>query len=100
MLRFMKNKILIPLLIAGALATFFSFTYSDAETNDNVDARRALVLKTVVKAIKEGHYSPKNVDDSLSAQVYDKVLAWDYDKKFFTQQDINVLQAYKYKIDD
>ncbi|WP_276133898.1 carboxy terminal-processing peptidase [Polluticoccus soli] len=96
----MKNKILIPLLIAGALATFFSFTYTNADTNENVDARRSLVLKTVVKAIHDSHYSPKNIDDSLSKQVYDKVLAWDYDKKFFTQADVNILQAYKYKIDD
>jgi carboxyl-terminal processing protease len=96
----MKNKVLIPLLIAGALATFFSFTYSNADTNENIDARRALVLKTVVKAIKEGHYAPRNIDDSLSSQAYEKVIGWDYDKKFFTQQDVNILQAYKYKIDD
>ena len=79
MLRFMKNKILIPLLIAGALATFFSFSYSNADTTD--DERRALVLKTVVKAINEGHYSARKVDDSLSNMVYNKVMAWDYEKK-------------------
>ena len=86
----MKNKILIPLLIAGALATFFSFTYSNADTNESVDARRVLVLNTVVKAIKEGHYAPRNIDDSLSSQVYHKVLGWDYDKKFFTQKDVDI----------
>ena len=91
MLRFMKNKILIPLLIAGALGTFFSFTYSNADTVDT-QKRRELVLKTVSKAIKEGHYSPRGVDDSLSNMVYTKVLAWDYDKKLFTQQEVNQLE--------
>ena len=99
MLRFMKNKILIPLLIAGDLGTFFSFTYSNADTVDT-QKRRELVLKTVSKAIKEGHYSPRGVDDSLSNMVYTKVLAWDYDKKLFTQQEVNQLEGYRYQIDD
>lgn len=98
MFRFMKNKILIPLLIAGALATFFSFSYSNVDTTD--DERRALILKTVVKAINEGHFEARKIDDSLSEMIYTKVLNWDYEKKFFTQKDINVLKEYEFKIDD
>ena len=100
MLRFMKNKILIPLLILGALATFFSFRYSGT-TDADENKRKQIVLETVMEAIRQGHFSPRAIDDSLSYKVYHKILEnLDYDKKFFTQQDIDQLNAYEYKIDD
>lgn len=99
MLRFMRNKILIPLLILGALATFFSFSYGGDDSN--ADTRKELVLKSVMKAINEAHFSPLKVDDSLSNRIYTKILTdLDYEKKFFTQQDIDVLKKYQYSIDD
>jgi len=100
MLRFMKNKILIPLLVLGALASFFSFKYSAADTTD-VDKKKKVVLETVMKAIREGHFSPRAVDDSLSHKVYRKILEnLDYDKKFFSAEDIAKLSRYEYEIDD
>lgn len=99
MLRFMKNKILIPLLTLVALATFFSFKYSGDEPGE--DQRKALVLQTVVKAINQGHFSPQKINDSFSNRVYNKVLTTlDYEKKFFTQGDINQLKQYQFQIDD
>ncbi len=99
MLRFMRNKILIPLLILGALASFFSFTYGGDD--NSTEARKELVLKSVMKAINEAHFSPLPVDDSLSNRVYNKILTnLDYEKKFFTQKDIDELQKYQYSIDD
>jgi carboxyl-terminal processing protease len=99
MLRFMKNKILIPLLILGALATFFSFRYSGAAENDK--DRKKIVLETVMAALRQSHFAPRAVDDTLSYRVYHKILDnLDYDKKFFSQQDIAVLSQYEYKIDD
>jgi carboxyl-terminal processing protease len=99
MLHFMKHKILIPLLVVGALAAFFSFRYGgDGET---ADSRRQLVLKTVMSTIREEHFAPKAVDDSLSYHVYHKILdQLDYDKKFFSAQDMNSLKGYEYAIDD
>lgn len=100
MLRFMKNRILIPLLILGALATFFSFRYTTADGQGD-DNRKVLVMQTVVKAIEQGHFSPQKMDDSFSNRVYTKILnTLDYEKKFFTQNDINVLQKHRYTIDD
>lgn len=100
MLRFMKNKILIPLVIIGALAAFFSFKYSGGNDQSKED-RRVLILETVTKAIKEGHYAPREINDSFSDRVFTKFLEEvDAEKKFFTQADINDLQKYQYLIDD
>jgi len=97
MLKFMKNKILIPLLVIGILAAFFSFS----NTPRSSDAKRKLVLKTVMETIDANHFSPKALDDTFSSRVYQKMMHdFDYDKLFFTQQDVKKLSAYQFKIDD
>jgi carboxyl-terminal processing protease len=100
MLKFMKNKILIPLLIVGALAAFFSFKYS--RTNGQTsEEKRKLVVAMVMKVINGGHYSPKELDDTFSARVFNKLVKeFDYDKLYFTQQDRAKMGAYEFKIDD
>ncbi|XZF14050.1 carboxy terminal-processing peptidase [Chitinophagaceae bacterium MMS25-I14] len=96
----MKNKILIPLLITGALGAFFSFKYIGGEDSNDTQ-KRELVLQTVMRTIKEGHFSPRQIDDTFSSRVYDKMFDdLDYEKKFFTARDMAVLSPYKYKIDD
>ena len=100
MLRFMKNKILIPLLIVGVLAAFFSFKYSRANGRTS-EEKRILVVDAVMKTINAGHYSPKALDDTFSSRVYHKLVTeFDFDKLYFTQQDINKMKEYEFKIDD
>lgn len=96
----MKNKILIPLLILGALAAFFSFKYSGTGKR-STEEKRKLVLETVMAATQHDHYSPRPVDDTFSSRVYNKVLDFfDNGKIFFTRQDIARLSVFEYKIDD
>lgn len=99
MLAFMKNKILIPLLILGALAVFFSFRYSAFESKET--NRNTAILETVMTTIEQGHFSPRVLDDSFSLAVFNKTLhTLDYRKNFFTQQDVDHLSAFQYDIDD
>lgn len=99
MLDFMKNKILIPLLILGALAAFFSFRYG-AFDKDEQD-RKKVTLETVMATINRGHFNPRKVDDSFSVAIFNKTLnSFDYRKNFFTQEDVQSLSKYKYQIDD
>ncbi len=96
----MKNKILIPLLIVGGLAAFFSFKYTTAKDRSS-DDRRILVIETVMRTIQEGHYSPKSLDDTFSSRVYRRCVSnFDPEKIYFTQQDVNKLKAYEFSIDD
>lgn len=98
MLEFMKNKILIPLLILGTLAAFFSFRYAFGEGEKN---KKTLTLEMIMTTLSRAHFDPRKVDDSFSAAVFNKTLSsFDYRKNFFTQQDISALSKYKYQIDD
>lgn len=100
MLQFMKNKILIPLLITAVLAAFFSFKYSQAGGRSS-EEKRKLVIETVMKTIQSGHYSPRAIDDTFSSRVYHRMLsALDHNKEFFVKADINKLNKYEFQIDD
>jgi carboxyl-terminal processing protease len=94
MLRFMKNKILIPLLVLSALAAFFSFRY--AADGGTPDDKRKLAIKTVLKAIQQNHFSPREMNDSFSVTAYNKILnGLDYDKRILTQEDIKSFKKYE-----
>ena len=100
MLRFMKNKILIPLLILGVLAAFFSFKYSGRNTRSSQDKRK-LVIETVMAAMQHDHFSPRQIDDTFSSRVFHKTVDYfDYNKMYFTKQDITKLSAFEFQIDD
>ncbi len=100
MLRFMKNKILIPLLIVSALVAFFSFKYT-AGTKRSSEDKRKLVLETVMAAVKHDHFSPRPIDDTFSTRVFHKVMdVFDNGKIFFNKQDAARLGEYEFKIDD
>lgn len=102
----MKNKVLFPLLAVAALAAFFSFKYIGADSKEDAGAgpnqeRKSLIITTVMRAIKEGHFSPRPVDDSLSSAIYRRLLdQLDYERKFFTQKEVAELQRYQFEIDD
>jgi len=97
----MKNKILIPALIIGTLAVFFSFRYLGSDDSVSVEGQNDIILQTVMGIIEQGHYSPRTLDDSFSLKVFDKTIEnLDYDKKFFLQSDMEELSQYKFSIDD
>lgn len=98
MLKFMKNKILIPLLILTALAAFFSFRYS---ADDVEEGRKKLIIETIAKALDQGHFAPRDINDSFSSKVYHRFInRMDYDKRTLTQEDLKILSKYEFKIDD
>jgi carboxyl-terminal processing protease len=101
MLRFMRNKILIPAVILTALAVFFSFRYLGGEGEEGNETENKTILNTVMAVLEQGHFAPRPIDDAFSQSVYDKTLEnLDYEKKFFLQSDVDALGTYRNKIDD
>lgn len=100
MLHFMKYKVGIPLLIIAALAAFFSFKYINEDVSEG-NARKALILNSVMGVIQEAHFAPRPVNDSFSNAVFNKLIETaDFEKKVFTKEDIAELGKYRYQIDD
>lgn len=99
MLRFMRNKILIPVLIVAVLAAFFSFRDSSKDTD--AEKRSKLIVQTINKALQDAHFSTKDINDSFSSHTFHVFLnRMDYDRRFLTQKDMDVLSKYEFKLDD
>lgn len=102
MLEFMKNKILIPSFILLVLGIFFSFRYGGNKAKPATIEEQTVIMQTLMDLLSEGHYSPRPIDDSFSASVFERTFeGFDYDKRFFLKEDYERLKAkYKNNIDD
>ena len=58
-------------------------------------------MVSTYEILKSFHYSPQNLDDTYSSRVFDLYLkSLDYNKVYFTKDQIDILSSYKTKIDD
>ncbi|MBK7343891.1 MAG: carboxy terminal-processing peptidase [Saprospiraceae bacterium] len=63
--------------------------------------RDQIQLATMMEGLRQYHFMPKEVDDNFSDQVYKEYLdRLDSGKRFFTQSDVETLNAFKLDIDD
>ncbi len=99
------KKILIHWLGICCLLVFSTATPAlvkevspDALVPDSVQRETALIVNRV---LEKYHYRKVVLDDALSSRILDRYLkALDFNKSFFTQQDIRAFEKYRYKLDD
>ncbi|MGB0376682.1 MAG: carboxy terminal-processing peptidase [Flavobacteriaceae bacterium] len=85
------------ILSAGALI-FFGFGFVSNQTNPDKDK---LLLEVISYVLERGHYSPKNINDRFSEQVFMNYLeGLDGQHRFFLKTDINNFKRYKTQLDD
>ena len=88
------NIFLVSILIAFASCSFTSKTF------DNPDKDK-LLMQLVTYLLEEGHFEPKNINDSFSEGVFERFLNLvDPLKNYFYQSDIKEFEAYKKELDD
>ncbi len=93
-----KGLLLLAIVLFGGL--FFAFKSTSAGT-DIVMTPRQRLLAAVGTILEGHHYSPKNINDAFSKQVFKKYLQdLDGDKTLFLQSDISKLRKYEATIDD
>ncbi|MBI9042363.1 carboxy terminal-processing peptidase [Lutibacter sp.] len=89
-------KIFLPLLFVVTLFTSY-------QTNASTDSDpKDKVLITILKyVLTQGHYEPKEIDDTFSEHVFNAFIEnLDPSKRYFLQADIDEFSAYKFQIDD
>ncbi len=94
--------ILLTVLVAGMFIAFRSLgTGTIGSGNDSPPGRYEKILHTVGDMLAEVHYSPKDINDKFSKDIFKKYLVIiDQDKDIFTQADVNDLRKYETKLDD
>jgi carboxyl-terminal processing protease len=79
------------------LAIALCFGHTTAQT-PNKFVRDAFII---TRMVEKYHVQPQPFNDALSASFFSHLLNYlDEDKSLFTQEDIDKLSAYKYKLDD
>lgn len=65
------------------------------------DNRFCEQLQALQKKVRQNHYQPKQINDSLSTHVFDLFLkSLDDDKRLFTNKDVTSFETDRYAIDD
>ncbi|MFD2891940.1 carboxy terminal-processing peptidase [Flavobacterium chuncheonense] len=98
MIEFMKRNYRIILLVTALSAVLWSFMPS---TKKNDPEKDKLLLELLTFVLEKGHYSPVEINDDFSKDVYDKYLTGiDPTKRFFLQSDVDQFGVYQTTIDD
>jgi carboxyl-terminal processing protease len=97
MMNIMKRNyklLLLVLLLAFASCSFTTKKFSDPDKDK-------LLVQLITYVLDQGHFSPKDLNDSFSEQVFDDYLEQlDPFKRYFYESDIKEFAAYKDKLDD
>ena len=94
-----KWKVFATVFLFGAL--FFAFNTFKEESQESPELRQRKLLSTIGQLLESEHYSPRNIDDAFSKEVFSAYFkALDPEKNTFLQSDIDGLSKYITTIDD
>ena len=92
-----RNLPIVLLILAGGLFVAFR----SLGFGENPPSKYEKILHNVGEMLEEIHYSPKNIDDNFSKEIFKKYFTEiDAEKDVFLQQDIEGLRKFETKIDD
>ncbi|NHN27065.1 carboxy terminal-processing peptidase [Flavobacterium jejuense] len=95
---FMKRNYKVILLITALSAVLWSFIPTKKTEDPEKDK---LLLELLTYVLEKGHYSPVEINDTFSKEVYDKYITGiDPTKRFFLASDVKEFDQYKQVIDD
>ena len=95
---FMKRNYKVILLITALAAVLWSFIPTKKTEDPEKDK---LLLELLTYVLEKGHFSPVEINDTFSKEVYDKYITGiDPTKRFFLYADIKEFDQYKQVIDD
>jgi carboxyl-terminal processing protease len=102
-IQFMNSRKGLLVLIAFAFGSLFiAFTNSKSgEDGNNSLEQKKKLLSAIGILLEKQHYSPPNINDAFSKQVFNKYLdELDGEKNIFIQADIDAVKKYETAIDD
>jgi carboxyl-terminal processing protease len=92
-----RLPLLLTLLAAGIFVTFRSLGSGPATPPSKYER----ILQSVGEMLRQGHYSPKDVNDDFSKKVFAAYFAeLDPDKTIFLKEDLAALKRYETRLDD
>ncbi|RYZ21728.1 MAG: tail-specific protease [Chitinophagaceae bacterium] len=91
----------LPLLLTMVAVCVFLTIRSLGTGPATPPSKYERILQTVGEMIRQGHYSPKDMNDDFSRRAYAKYFeAMDPEKNIFLQEDLKALARHETRIDD
>lgn len=91
----------LPVLLLVLVVGLFVGYRSLGTIGKNPPTKYEQIFRNLGEMLSKGHYSPKNIDDKFSKEIFKKYLDnLDRDKNFFLKADIQELKKYETRIDD
>lgn len=90
-------------VVLGLFALLFAFaSCSFTESKDfETDNKDKLLIDLIIYVLEKGHYSPKQLDDAFSIEIYERFIdGLDPLKRYFLEEDLKRFEAYRLDIDD
>ena len=96
----MTNLKRLPILILLVAGGFFLASSMENPKKDP-PGKYEKILQNITEMLKEGHYSPKAIDDNFSKKIFSKYFQnLDPNKNIFLAEDLLALKKYELRIDD
>ncbi len=93
----MKKNIIVLLLAVFLGVASCSFTTKEFNDPD----KDKLLIDLITYVLQKGHYSPKDMNDAFSKNIYvDFIKSLDPIKRYFLASDLEEFSQYEFKIDD
>jgi carboxyl-terminal processing protease len=101
-IKYLINMKRLPiLLVMLAAGIFLAFKTMGKTSKIDPPTKYEKILQIVGEILTQGHYSPKQINDEFSKNVYAKYFEeLDPEKDIFLKQDLVTLEGYSTKIDD
>jgi carboxyl-terminal processing protease len=100
LIKYMTNLKRLPIFIL-LLATTAFLVSSINKPQIDPPGKYEKILRNVTEMLKEGHYSPKLIDDAFSKKIYARYFEnLDPNKNIFLREDLQALKKFELKIDE
>lgn len=97
----MTNLKRLPILIILLAGGVFLISSMSKPKNVLPPGKYEKVLQNITEMLKEGHYSPKPIDDEFSKKIFTRYFEnLDPNKNIFLREDLESLKKYETRIDD
>jgi carboxyl-terminal processing protease len=99
--QFMLKRKVWPIVLVILFAGSFWAFQSQGEDGKSKLSQQQRILTTLGSIIKENHFSPKEINDNFSKEIFKNFLKdIDREKNILLQSDVNALKKYENHIDD
>lgn len=98
----MKKISLVTAITLLVISFIVASTYNSLDIKDlTPEPQHQRVVQKVTQVLTQLHYKNVSVDDSLSSQLFENYIEYlDYNRSYFTKNDINSFKPFKYQFDE